>query len=169
MTKHHELHCFDYVNHDYESVRAALVAHPTAILHQATTRGAGEAAISELRMTIGAIELSAEIEIEIGSTSPARSPLGKPALAVALSWCSPRRPGWFPKMTATLTCYALTPTETQLDFDGTYEPPLGLFGAVVDAVAMHRFAERAVANFVREVASYLRDEIGRLGPAAVRG
>lgn len=161
MTKHHELHCYDYVNHDYASVREALLADPIAIFRDATTRGTGDAAKSELRVTLGALELAAAIEIEIVSTWPSRSPLGKPAQAITMTWKSPNRPGWFPTMSATLTCYALSSTETQLDFDGTYEPPLGVFGAAVDAVAMHRFAERAVANFVSEVATYLREELGR--------
>ena len=165
MTKHHELHCYDYVNHDYASVREALLADPLAIFRDATTRGTGDAAKSELRVTLGALELAAEIQIEIVSTWPSRSPLGKPAQAITMTWKSPNRPGWFPTMSATLTCYALSSTETQLDFDGTYEPPLGVFGAAVDAVAMHRFAERAVANFVKEVATYLREEIGRRSSA----
>jgi hypothetical protein len=165
MTKHHELHCYDYVNQDYPSVREALLADPQTIFHAATARGANDAAKSELRVTIGAVELAAEIEIDIASTWPSRSPLGKPALAITMAWKSPRRPGWFPTMSATLTCYALSSTETQLDFDGTYEPPLGVFGAAVDAVALHRFAQRAVSNFVREVATYLREELGRRASA----
>lgn len=165
MTRHHELHCYEYVNHDYEAVREALLSDPRRIFRDATARGAGEAAKTELRVTLGALELAAEIDIEIDSTWPSRSPLGKPALAITMSWKSPRRPGWFPTMSATLTCYALSSTETELDFDGNYEPPLGVFGAAVDAVALHRFAERAVANFLREVATYLRDELGRRASA----
>ncbi|CAN5894143.1 hypothetical protein BH11MYX3_BH11MYX3_12150 [soil metagenome] len=167
MTKHHELHCYDYVNQPYAQVCELLTSDALAIFRHATTRGAGAAATSELRVTLGALELTSEIDIAVESTSPSHSPLGKPAQAITLSWRSPRRPGWFPTMNATLTCYALSPTETQLDFDGTYDPPLGLFGAVVDAVALHGFAQRAVENFVREVATYLRDEIGRRGSAPV--
>ncbi len=165
MTKHHELHCYDYVNHDYALVREALLGDPRQIFRDATARGAGDAAKTELRVTLGALELAAEIEIDIVSTWPSRSPLGKPALAITMSWKSPRRPGWFPTMSATLTCYALSSTETQLDFDGTYEPPLGVFGAAVDAVAMHKFAQRSVENFVKEVATYLREELGRRASA----
>lgn len=54
-----------------------------------------------------------------------------------------------------------SPTQTQLDFDGTYQPPLGAFGAVVDSLALHRFAEASVTGFVREVAGFLRNEISR--------
>ena len=59
-------------------------------------------------------------------------------------------------MHATLLIYALTPTETQLDLAGAYDPPLGLVGDMIDAVAMGRLAEETVANFVCDVARFLR-------------
>ena len=155
------LQTFDYVNQPYGAVRAALLANPQAMFHAATSTGTSDAASAELRVSIGAIDLAAEIEIDVISTQDALSPLSKPAYSFTLVWSSPRRPHWFPTMKAVLTIYALSPTETQLDFDGTYEPPLGVFGAAVDAVALHRFAEAAVAGFVRELAAYLRTEISR--------
>jgi hypothetical protein len=36
-------------------------------------------------------------------------------------------------MRAALSLYALTATETQLDLEGDYQPPLGPLGRVVDA------------------------------------
>jgi len=161
MTKPRELHCYDYVNQSYEGVRDALLADPQGIFHRATSTSAANAAGTELRVSVGAIEIAAEIAIEVVSNQPATSPLHKPAHAITLAWSSPRRPGWFPTMNATLTMYALSPTETQLDFDGFYQPPLGVFGAAVDAVALHKFAEAAVSGFVKEVAGYLRDEVSR--------
>jgi hypothetical protein len=59
-------------------------------------------------------------------------------------------------MKATLTVYPLTPTETQLQLDGTYDPPLGALGEAIDAVALHRFAQSSVVSFIREVATHLR-------------
>jgi hypothetical protein len=161
MTRQYELRAYDYVNHDYASVREALLADPLAIFRDATASGAGKAATSELHVDVGAVELSADIDITLGSIWPSRSPLGKAAQAISLAWSSPRRPGWFPTMRATLVIYALSPTETQLDFDGEYEPPMGVFGAAADTMVMHRFAEAAAQNFVRDVAGHLRTEIGR--------
>lgn len=161
MPKSRELHCDDYVGQPYEAVRDTLLSDPRGIFHRATVTSAAHAAGSELRVTVGAIEISAEIEIKVVSNQPALSPLHQPAHTLTLAWSSPRRPGWFPTMAATLTMYALSPTQTQLDFDGTYQPPLGVFGAVVDALALHRFAEASVTGFVREVAGFLRNEISR--------
>ncbi|HUG81330.1 MAG TPA: hypothetical protein VML01_06690, partial [Bryobacterales bacterium] len=62
----------------------------------------------------------------------------------------------FPLMNAVLAVYPLTGTETQLDFQGLYQPPLGAFGKAVDAVAGHRIAEVSVHRFVNDVAEHLR-------------
>lgn len=161
MPKTRTLQTFDYVNQPYEAVRDALLADPHKVFHDSTSSGASDAARAELRVNVGAIEIASEIEITVTSTQDALSPLRKPAYSFTLAWSSPRRPNWFPTMTAVLTVYALSPTETQLDLDGAYVPPLGLFGAAVDAVAMHSFAQAAVKGFIHEVAAYLRNEISR--------
>ena len=53
-------------------------------------------------------------------------------------------------MTAVLAVYPLTATETQLDFSGQYDPPLGAVGDAVDALVGHRIAEASVHRFVTE-------------------
>jgi hypothetical protein len=159
MPRTRTLQAFDYVNQPYEAVRALLCANPRTTFHDATAIGAAEAARAELRAYVGAAEIAAEVEIDVISTRQALSSLGTPTYSFALAWSSPRRPNWFPTMQAALTISSLSPGATQLDLDGAYVPPLGLFGVAVDAVALHRFAEAAVAGFVRELAIYLRDEI----------
>ena len=59
-------------------------------------------------------------------------------------------------MQAELSIYPLTASETQLDFRGQYEPPLGVLGSAIDAAVGHRIAEAAVHRFVGDVADYLR-------------
>ena len=49
--------------------------------------------------------------------------------------------------------------ETQLDFSGQYEPPLGAVGDAVDALVGHRIAEASVHRFVTDVARYLREHL----------
>jgi hypothetical protein len=51
----------------------------------------------------------------------------------------------------------LTATETQLDFAGRYQPPLGPLGSVLDAAIGHRIAEASVHRFVADVAQHLRE------------
>jgi hypothetical protein len=62
-------------------------------------------------------------------------------------------------MKADLSIYPLTATETQLDFKGLYEPPLGLLGKAVNAMVGHRIAEVSVHRFVSDVAQYLRETL----------
>jgi hypothetical protein len=83
------------------------------------------------------------------------APLG-PRTRLRLSWQAAKHVDLFPTMSATLDVYALGPQETQLDFQGEYRPPLGVVGAVIDAVIGHRVAEAAVHRFVEEIAERLR-------------
>jgi hypothetical protein len=161
MTRRHELRCFDYVNHPYEQVNQALSANALAIFERATRSAADRASDvgAELRVRIGAVEIAADIEIEITEVAGARSPANQPATRLNLTWKSKRRPGLFPEMTASLWVYALAPRETQLELVGSYDPPLGLLGDAIDAIGLHRIAEESVQRFIQDVASYLRTEL----------
>ena len=66
-------------------------------------------------------------------------------------------------MKANLAVYALTGTETQLDFRGEYTPPLGVVGSAIDAAVGHRIAEASVHRFIGEVAQFLRANIALTG------
>jgi hypothetical protein len=65
-------------------------------------------------------------------------------------------------MSAELDIYPITKSETQLDFKGEYDPPLGLMGKAIDAVVGHRIAEASVHQFVSEVAAYLRENAAKM-------
>ena len=158
MSSRHELHAYDYVNHPYKAVRDALLVSPLAIFRRATAAAAqrNEAAGAELHAKAGPLDLGAEVEIEVLTIEPGKSPDGHSAIKLAIEWKAAHRPGLFPKMRATLSVYPLTATETQLDLAGTYEPPMGVLGEAVDAIAMHRIAKESVTGFVRDVAAFLR-------------
>ncbi|HEX3759570.1 MAG TPA: hypothetical protein VHW23_12735 [Kofleriaceae bacterium] len=161
MTKRHEMRCFDYVNRPYEQVREALSASALAIFER-STRSAGDRTHdvgAELRVRVGAVEIAADITIEVIEVPGARSPANRPATRLNLTWRSRRRPGLFPEMTASLWAYALAPRETQLELIGSYDPPLGLIGDALDAIALHRLAEESVRGFLADVAAYLSTEL----------
>jgi hypothetical protein len=63
-------------------------------------------------------------------------------------------------MKADLSIYPITATETQLDFNGLYEPPLGPLGKAVNAIIGHPIAEASVHRFVSDVGGYLRKTLG---------
>jgi hypothetical protein len=154
MMRPDTLHAYDYVNHPYERVRQALVAGPRHVFRQATSASAVDDAV--LRVHIAGVEVGAEIAIDIARTEEDDK---APVLLIGLVWRAVNHPKAFPTMTATLRVFPLTPTETQLALEGTYAPPLGAVGAVLDAAVGHRFAEAAVNQFIRQVAAWLRENL----------
>lgn len=154
----HHLRVFDYVNHPYAHVRDALAADPLAVFRHATSAAAAraDALSTELRASIGPIDVAADIDIRVLATETAESPTGAEATRITLEWQAARSPGLFPVMRAVLSVYALTPTETQLELEGDYQPPLGALGRVVDAAIGHRIAEASVHHFIVQVAGHLR-------------
>jgi hypothetical protein len=157
MSEH--LRVFDYVNRPYAKVRDGLTADPLAVFQRATSAAAAraDALASELRARIGPVEVAADIDIRIVSVDEGISPLDTPATKITLEWRAAKNPGLFPMMRAVVSLYPLGPTETQLDLEGDYQPPLGPLGRVIDAAIGHRVAEASVHRFIEQVASYLRE------------
>jgi hypothetical protein len=157
-----QLRCYDYVNHPYESVRAELLTSPHAIFQRATSLSA----TPELHIQLGAIDLSTEIDLDVlAITDHRREALERPSTTLEIVWCAARYPKLFPIMRASLVLYPLSPNETQLELVGSYTPPLGAVGEVIDAAVLRRYGETAVAGFVREVAAYLSSELSRQAAA----
>ena len=152
MTRH-ELHAYDYVNRPYDAVRLALLADPVGVFRRATTSTGQN---PELHAKAGPLDIAAEVAVDILEIEDTSAPDGKPATRLKLQWKATHNAGVFPTMQATLSLYALSPSETQLDFAGTYVPPLGVVGQAVDAIAMHRIAVESVHGFVRDIATFLR-------------
>ena len=164
MSKGRQIRSFDYVNHPYERVREALTEDAHAVF-QAATKAASDRAqdvASALRVNIAGLEVSSDILISIHRIE--EKPGGawaQPTTRLELEWEAARSPGLFPLMKAELSLYALTATETQLDFAGSYMPPLGPLGTTVNAIVGHRIAEASVHRFLADVARYLRAELSR--------
>ncbi|MGD2045351.1 MAG: hypothetical protein PVJ80_13290 [Gemmatimonadota bacterium] len=162
MSKGRHVRAFDYVNQPYEKVRDALHESAEEILLAATKSAASRAnsVASGLHVNIGGIEVGAEISIDVESVEDdPKAPLGGQSTRLHLSWEAAKTPGLFPLMNGSLSVYALSATETQLDFEGDYEPPLGVVGAALDAAVGHRIAEASVHRFISDVAAHLRDEL----------
>lgn len=156
-----EIRSYDYVNHPHTKVRAALAADPREIFRAATRAAAGRArsVAAELRVTIAGVDVAAEVTVSIGVITDETGPLGGPLTRIPVSWEAAKHPQFFPLMSGELTVYPLTATETQLDFLGRYDPPLGVLGGAMDALVGHRIAEASVHRFIGDVARHLRDEL----------
>ena len=162
MSKGRELRCYDYVNHPYEQVRDALNKDALAVFQSATKAAASRArsVASELRVDIGGIGVEADIIISVKKIEEKGSDaMAGPVTRLQLEWQAAKMPSLFALMKAELSIYSLTRTETQLDFSGLYEPPLGTVGKAVNAIVGHRIAEVSVHHFIGDVAAYLRQAL----------
>jgi hypothetical protein len=159
MSKGREIRCYDYVNHPYEQVRDALSKDSLAVFQAATKAASSRARsiASELRVEVGGIGVEADIIISVKKVEEKQSDaVAGPVTRLQLEWQAAKMPTLFPLMKAALSIYPLTGTETQLDFSGVYEPPLGAVGKAANAIVGHRIAEVSVHRFVSDVAGYLR-------------
>lgn len=157
-----EIRSYDYVNHPYAAVRAALVKDPAGVLRAATNAAASRAkdVAAALRVNIGPLDIGAEIAVTVGEISEKTydAPISR-VTHIPIEWSAAQRAALFPIMNAELLVYPLTATETQLDFQGRYEPPLGIVGGALDAMAGHRIAEASVHRLVSDLANYLRQHV----------
>jgi hypothetical protein len=158
-----EIRSYDYVNHPYAKVREALAADPGGIFRAATRTAADRArsVAAELRVTVAGVDVAAEVIVSIGAIGEETGPMGGPLTRIPVSWEAARHPQFFPLMSAELTIYPLTATETQLDFLGHYDPPLGVVGGAMDALVGHRVAEASVHRLIGDVARHLREQLAR--------
>ena len=168
MSSARKIRSYDYINQPYDRVRDALKQNALAVFQSATKAAAlrAESVAAELHVDFAGIGVKADIKILVkdikekaGSTAAAAN------TSLHLEWEAASLPRLFPFMRAELSIYPLTSTETQLDFSGTYEPPLGAVGKTMNAIVGHRIAEASVHQFVADVAGYLRAALG----GAVRG
>ncbi len=157
-----EIRSFDYVNHPYDKVREALAGDAASVFRSATRAAASrsQSVAAALEIDIAGLKVAKDIEISVEDieedTTGARS---TPRTRLQVAWAAASSPGLFPLMKAEMAIYPLTGTETQIDFFGRYEPPMGWLGSAVDAVAGHKIAEASVHRFVNRVAEYLRSTL----------
>jgi len=165
MPKGREIRCYEYVNHAYGRVRDALSGDAVAVFRAATRAASSraESVAAQLRVQVAGLEVAKDIAITVRGLDEVRGADGAPVTRLALEWEAADSPRLFPFMQAELSIYALTATETQLDFAGRYEPPLGALGSAMNAVVGHRIAEASVHRFLQDVARHLRHELGPSG------
>ena len=97
--------------------------------------------------------IAKEIRLEIGMAEIHRT-----GLAYPITWTATGAKALFPKLQAELTLAHVGPELTRLAFEGTYEPPLGPVGKLVDRALLGRFAEATVRNWLDRLAASLADE-----------
>ncbi len=162
MSSGRNLRSYDYVNHPYDRVRDTLKQNAVAVFQSATKAAASraESVAAELHVDFAGMGVKADIKIIVkGIEEKAPDATSNGSTRLLLEWEAATLPRLFPLMHGELSVYPLTGTETQLDFSGTYEPPLGGVGKTMNAIAGHRIAEVSVHRFVSDVAAYLRQAL----------
>ena len=158
MAQDRSIRCYDYVNRPYGEVRDALRRDPLALFHKATQTAASRAGsvASELRIELAGIDVGTEIDITVGAVDEEAAGVTSPAsIRMQVEWQAASTPRLFPVMKGELAAYALSARETQLDFSGSYDPPMGKLGDVIDAVIAKRLADASVHRFLQDVAAQI--------------
>ena len=106
----------------------------------------------ELRSRVGPGpgNLAKEVRLEIGSPQIHRTGLIYP-----VSWSAVGAEALFPRLNADLVISHIGVHRTRIIMDGTYEPPLGQIGRVVDRILLRRIAESTVKSWVDRLAESL--------------
>lgn len=150
------LHYYAYVEARFDLVTRLLAEDAMAVLQRATD-GAREQAGTlsrSLEVEVGGLSISRQVSIEVGDFEPREVTRS----VVPLRWTAERSGLLFPTLAAQLEVSAVTldPPLTQITVDGSYEPPLGVVGAGVDRLVLHRLAEATMHRFTNEVASRIQ-------------
>ena len=159
MSEPRKLRVYAYVNKPYEAVRALLYAHAAEVFPRATTSAVTRAdeVGAQLKVRAGAVDVGVDVRMHLGTLRDEDGPKGmSPVTKVPITWEAARAAALFPSMTAELSAWPLTATETQIELEGSYRPPLGAVGTALDAVVGHRVAEAAVHRFLDDVVDQIR-------------
>lgn len=157
MQRH--LYYYEYVNGPYEDVVKLMRDHPERIFQPATDAAVTHAGqvVASLSVHAGRLEVGKEVIIDVGDFESDQH-----AARLRLRWRAIEHEALFPSMEAELEVTPLSEGAhplTQLALVGHYRPPLGLLGAVADAVIGHRVAEASVHRFVSETATRVEAEL----------
>jgi hypothetical protein len=106
--------------------------------------------LEELRIEVGGGAITRRVDAQVG-------PLicGHETLRVPLRWQAAEHPNLFPVMDADLHVSDLDGGHIELRLVGEYHAPLGAVGAVADALAGRRVAEKSLHAFLTDVAQRL--------------
>jgi hypothetical protein len=162
MSEPRKLRCYQYVNRAFPAVRELLRQRPLGVFQHATTSAAARAndLTASLHASVAGLDVGVDVSIHVQAVRDDEGVAGlSPVTRITLAWEATRATALFPVMTAELSLWPLTSSETQLEILGAYRPPLGIVGSAVDAAVGHRLAEATVHRFLDDVVEQLRREL----------
>lgn len=110
----------------------------------------------ELRTRVdpGAHLPAKEVEITVGNAEWRSG-----SVIMPINWKATGMGALFPVMNADLVLQPIGPTDTEVVFRGSYEPPLGGFGRLLDRAVMHRLAEASAKTFLDKLCEAVEETI----------
>ena len=117
--------------------------------HLADWAGVAYRGGEELRARVGPApsKFAKEVDLVIGPPEVRNA-----GVIFPVRWSAAGAEALFPKLSANLILMHLGPEMTSVSLEGTYQPPLGPLGRAVDRVALRKFAEATVKDWVDRVA-----------------
>jgi hypothetical protein len=162
MSQHRALRCYEYVNRPFSAVHDLLHRDPLELLRSATASASERASelAGSLKVELAGVQLAVKVNLHVHSVRDAEGVAGmSPVTQVSIGWEAAHGASLFPMMSAKLSAWPLTATETQIELEGEYTPPLGSVGQAIDAAVGHRIAEASVRRFLENVVQQIRDDL----------
>ncbi len=133
MAETRNLRCYEYVNAPYDAVRNLFRDHPRDILVRATASAATRSNAVRARPSRTRVRRRRR---RGGHSPPGARNTGRGRRrgdvpgdeVIAVAWEAEHGKPFFPIMNATVSFWPLSSTETQLEIEGAYRPPLGFVG-----------------------------------------
>jgi hypothetical protein len=143
------LYYFVHVPRPMDDVVQALTDSPSDLTVWARLAfEGGEELRTRVQPSIGVV--TKEVEIVIGSPRPAGS-----VVFVPVSWKATGVEALFPVLEADLIIEAVGDGMTSITLRGSYKPPLGPVGRLLDRALLHHLAEACVKSFLDRIADAL--------------
>lgn len=157
------LYAYAYAHVPYDDAIAMLAEDPHGLLQSATDASLEHAdtVVANLHLEIGGFDLGRDVVVDLGQFNPVEQLRG----VLPISWEAAEGHVLFPTVDATLEVAAMSlhPPMVQVTLAGTYEPPLGPLGRVIDRAVTRRLAEAVIHRFVHDVAERLEHLVDRAG------
>jgi hypothetical protein len=134
-----EIHEFLTVLIPFEHVPASAQAYAASLVEK------GEKRTAPIRITVGDIVVERIVDLTL------RHARAYPGFEIMDIGWGPHDGGPYPVFTGTLSVEQIGTTFSRLDLDGTYAPPMGIAGAMIDAVVGHRFAVSGARSLLNDI------------------
>lgn len=159
------LYAYAYATVAYDDAIAMLAEDPHGLLQSATDASVEHAdtVVTNLHTEVGGFVLGRDVVVHLGEFDPVEQLRG----VLPITWEAAEGHVLFPTVDATLEVAALSlhPPMVQVTLAGSYEPPLGVLGRVIDRTVTRRLAEAVIHRFVHDVAARLEELVDRGGDA----